>query len=128
MSHDNSSLSEDNQSVISSSGSEEYLPKPNDFLDIESDCSTEEMNFIGQHPTNLQAPVMSMDMIQQQASSGVGQFPLVPPAMGMDVPDSHEPSENILEFMSKQSKIIGSNMMEEITSPTSTVGSAQNGI
>lgn len=125
MSCNSSSGGEDNQSVISSSGSEEYLPKPNDFLDIESDCSANEMNFIGQHPSSLQTPVISMNVVQQ-TPGGVSQFGLVPQPMGMNVQDAHEPNEDILEFMSKQSKIIGSNMMEEMTSPT--IASAENGI
>ena len=126
MSHDNSSYSEDNQSIISSSsGSEEYLPKPNEFLDVESDLSTEEMNYIGQHTTNLQTTLVPVNMVQQ-IPSVVGQFPLAPPVIGVGVQDGHENSEDILEFMSKQSKIIGSNMMDEMTSPTAA--SAENGI
>lgn len=126
MSHINSGYSEeDNQSVVSSSGSEEYIPKLNDFLGIESDGSVEEMNFIGQHPTNLQIPVIPIDMAQQMPS-GVGQFSLAPPVMAAGLQDTRETSEDILEFMSKQSKIIGSNMMEEMTSPIAT--SAGNGI
>jgi len=127
MSCNSISDSEDNQSLISSSGSEEYLPKPNDFLDIESDCSADEMNFIGQHPASLQAPVISMNVVQQ-TPGGVSQFGLAPQPMGMNVQDAREPiaSEDILDFMSKQSKIIGSNMMEEMTSPT--IASAENGI
>ena len=118
--------SEDNQSVISSSGSEEYLPKLNEFLDVESDCSTtDKMNFIGQHPTNLQTPMMPVTMVQP-IPGGVGQFSLAPPPIGMSAQDSHETNEDILEFMSKQSKIIGSNMMEELTSPTAP--SAENGM
>lgn len=126
MSHWSSSSNseEDNQSVISSSGSEEYLPKPNEFLDIESDFSTEEMNFIGQHPTNLQTPVIPVNMVQPVPMS-MSQFPIPPPGMGMNVQGGHEASDNILEFMSKQSKIIGSNMMEELASPT--IAPADNG-
>ena len=124
MSHDSSGYSEDNQSIVSSSCSEEYLPKSNEILDVESDCSTEEMNYIGQHSTDLQTPLMPMNMVQQ-IPSGVGQFPLAPPVIGMNVQEGHENSEDILEFMSKQSKIIGSNMMEEMTSPTAA--SAENG-
>lgn len=125
MSHDNSGYSEDNQSVISSSSSEEYLPKPNEFLEIESDFSTEEMNYIGQHTTNLQTSLVPVNMVQQ-IPGVVGQFPLAPPVIGMGVQDAHENSEDILEFMSKQSKIIGSNMMDEMTSPTAA--STENGI
>lgn len=124
MSYDNSSHSGDNHSVVSSSGSEEYLPKSNDFLDIESDYSTEEMNFIGQHSTSLQPPVMPVNMVQQ-APGGMSQFSLEPPPLILS-PGIHEPSEDILEFMSKQSKIIGSNMMEDTASPT--VASIENGI
>ena len=122
MSHDNSGYSEDNQS---SSGSEEYLPKPNEFLDVESDFSTEEMNYIGQDTTDLQTTLVPFNMTQQ-IPSAVGPFPLAPPVIGVSVQDGHENSEDILEFMSKQSKIIGSNMMDEMTSPTAA--SAENGI
>lgn len=127
MSHNNNSgySEEDTQSIASSSGSEEYLPKVNDFLDIESDSSADEMNFIGQHPTNLPIPVIPMNMAPQ-IPRGAGQFTLAPPGMPVSVQDSHEPSEDILEFMSKQSKIIGNNMMEEMTSPIAP--SAENGI
>ena len=125
MSHDNSGYSEDNQSIISSSGSEEYLPKPNEFLDIESDFSTEEMNYIGQHTANLQTTLVPVNMVQQ-IPSGVAQFSLTPPVIGVSAQDAHESSEDILEFMSKQSKIIGSNMLEEMTSPIAA--SAENGI
>ena len=116
MSHDNSE--EDNQSVISSSGSEEYQPKLNEILDIDSDCSTEDMNYIGQQPTNAQTPLMPMNMMQ-----GVVPFPLPPPVgLGMNLQETHETSDDILEFMTKQSKIIGSNMMEEMKSPVTENG------
>ena len=116
MSHDNSE--EDNQSVVFSSGSEEYLPKLNEILDIESDCSTEDMNYIGQQPTNSQTPLLPMNMVP-----GVAPFPLPPPVgLGINLQDSHEASDDILEFMTKQSKIIGCNMMEEMKSPVADNG------
>lgn len=128
MSHNNNNSGyseEDTQSIVSSSDSEEYLPKSNALLGIESDSSADEMNFIGQHPTNLPIPVIPMNMAPQ-IPRGAGQFCVAPPGMAVSVQDTHETSEDILEFMSKQSKIIGSNMMEEMTSPIAP--SAEKGI
>jgi len=101
--------SEDGRSVISSSGSEEYLPKSQDFLEIDSD-SAEEMNFIGDQPAILEHSTMNMNMSfsQQTPPPGAQQYP-VP----MRVSGAHEHSGDILEFMNKQSRIIGNNMMDD---------------
>ncbi|XP_065903302.1 uncharacterized protein [Dysidea avara] len=114
----NGDHSEDERSVISSSGSEEYLPKPQDLLDIDSD-SADEMNFIGDQPSSiLEASTMNMMNMafgQQSPPPGAQQFAV---AMApIQAGGTHEQSGDILEFMSKQSRIIGSNMMDDSSLP-----------
>jgi len=120
-----SSTGDRSEDVISSSGSEEYLPKPQDLLGIESD-STDEMNFTGdQSATILEASTLNMNMTfgQQSPPPGAQQYPMALPPVRVGA--AHEQSGDILEFMSKQSRIIGSNMMEDSTLPL--VISAENG-
>jgi len=120
-----SSTGDHSEDVISSSGSEEYLPKPQDLLVIESD-STDEMNFTGdQSATILEASTLNMNMTfgQQSPPPGGQQYPMTMPPVRVGT--AHEQSGDILEFMNKQSRIIGSNMMEDSTLPL--VISAENG-
>jgi len=119
--------SEGEHSVISSSGSEEYLPKSQDLLEIESD-SADEMNFIGdQSAAILEASSMNIDPPFGQPSEslppGAQPYPVTMPPMQVGM--AHEQSGDILEFMNKQSRIIGTNMMDDSTLPL--VISAENG-